>query len=451
MFFYIELIYNNYYKATSMSSASEKTNKKTKYTLIILTILAVSILVFLGINFATTSNATSSQKPVITKDTTSEEISEEFIKAVMPVVDSTDNYVVLSEPKDVTIALDPNAGTTNRTVFLGRRVNIAVTGVDSRLGAGTKHADANHVISLLLDSGKIEIYSVPRDTHADCGYDDSTGLNKLTIMRASHGRNAYLKELARITRLDKIHYWAEFGFSQAMGLIEFLGYREAPQTLQVLRSRRGLGGDDYQRVYNQAQFIKQAMVRQFSRFDGAMGSLLMRGLLTMVETNLDYATASELFDKMQKAGFPRHSSDVSIYIRPPMPIKFKIYDFQNPETVVELRHKIENFNQSRLEKYDEQLTPRSDVTARLKRFIAKAAQDTLKNPTRSINTLKVLFEQRAWFQVQDTAMRNQIREDFTKILVESYKKKKQYDNAEAVLRIVQNEKAIFKTQTKTAQ
>jgi len=46
----------------------------------------------------------------------------------------------------------------------GNRLNILVTGVDSRLGSGCHHADANHVISIDFLNKKIDMVSIPRDT-----------------------------------------------------------------------------------------------------------------------------------------------------------------------------------------------------------------------------------------------------------------------------------------------
>lgn len=424
-----------------MDKQSSKKKKSSRFSKSFIVIGLFAIIISVGYIFIGSgkNNPTNITFP---KDTT-ENINEEFIKAVIPVVDSSEDYVLISDEKDLSIALDGNAGASSKRIFSGRRINIAVTGVDSRLGGHTKHADANHIISLLIDSGKVEIYSIPRDTYADCGYDDTTGLNKLTVFRAGNSREAYLKELARISRLDKIHYFVEFGFSQAMGLIEFLGYSESQNTLQVLRSRKGLGGDDYQRVYNQAQFMKQSIIRQFSRFDGNIGSLLLRGVLALVETNLTTDIASDLHSKMKAKGFPSSPSDVAIFIRPPMPIKFKVYDFTDLETLAALQKKIEGFHKYQLDSGHDEPSKHASPERVLEKAIAKAAADTLKNPTRAINTLSIYFEQRAWFQIKDVNQRNRIRDDIANILAHSFKKKKQFDESAKVLSIVESEKAAL--------
>jgi hypothetical protein len=120
-----------------------------------------------------------------------------------------EEYILVSNPNDTGIikyGIDDNAGKNIRRIYKGRRINIALTGLDSRMGRRDNHADANHILSVLLDSGLVEIISIPRDTYADAGYDDTTGQNKLTVVRAAKGRKTYLKELARIAGLDRIHF-----------------------------------------------------------------------------------------------------------------------------------------------------------------------------------------------------------------------------------------------------
>lgn len=77
----------------------------------------------------------------------------------------------------------------------GRSVTIAITGIDSRLGVEQAHADANHVLRIWLDQGRIEIISVPRGTYADAGF-SSSSLNIIANYRARKGRAAYLRKLA---------------------------------------------------------------------------------------------------------------------------------------------------------------------------------------------------------------------------------------------------------------
>jgi anionic cell wall polymer biosynthesis LytR-Cps2A-Psr (LCP) family protein len=323
----------------------------------------------------------------------------------------------------------------------GRVINIAITGVDSRLGDRTKHADANHVVTLLLDSGKVYITSIPRDTYVDLGYDDSTNLNKLTISRASRSQKTYHEELSKIAKVKKIDYWVEFGFSQAMGLIEFLGYSNPNSTLQVLRSRKALGGDDFQRCYNQGQFIRQAVLKNVNKADGLLGDLMIKGSLVLVESNLTSDIAKKLLSDLKKSGFGKSQDDIKVSVRPKMGSKFKVFDFNNQEVVSQLQEKTHNyhFNKERVEDGDNK-DIQLHVVNRLKSIIAKAGNDTLKNPKNSIRILQNYFDQRAWLQIKNTADRDRIREDIKQIMVASYIRTKREKEAEKIKSIIELEK-----------
>ena len=361
-----------------------------------------------------------------------------------------DDAIRLSEPKNNELyAIDNEAGSSKNSVFTGRRINIAVTGLDGRIGHLSKLADANHVISILIETGEIEITSIPRDTHCDLGYSsDSTNvdLNKLTYSRANKGRNRYHQELARIAKLDKIHYYIEFGFSQAMGIIEFLGYKNPGNTLQVLRSRKGLGGDDYQRCYTQGQFIRQAMLGHFNKFTGTFGGVLARAGLFMVETNLTGNKAVEIIRELEKTGFPKSPESVVVRVRPSMKMAYKVYDFSDERTVSQLVRKIEDFNKSRFEKGAE--TPQTvvDVSKRLNDVLRSAVADTAKHPARVISKLTPYFEQRAWYQVKNKNERAKIRNEFGVLLSTAYIKRNNKEEADRVLEIIESEKKIFEQQ-----
>ncbi len=382
-----------------------------------------------------------------TKKDTTKKYSVEYLKAVTPETDSNTKIINISkydsnyttEPQ-----FDDNAGKYIKKVYSGRRINISVTGVDARIGTNSKHADANHIISFLLDSGIVEIISIPRDTHTDAGYEDSTGLNKLTILRANRGRQAYLKELANIANLDKIHYYVEFGFSQAIGIIDWLGFKDANSTLQVLRSRQGLGGDDYQRQYNQGNFIKHALFKHFNRFTGVLGDVMIFGALSLVETNLTHSVMKDLVQTMHSKGFPRSMDDITQKIRPSMQIKFKVYDFNNENVVAELSKKIQNFNTYRTTHDSTFNTSKfRNVESILNNVINKATLDTAKRPAEVIRKLNIYFEQRAWLQIVDTNKRAIIRNKIADMLIVAHTKRKNLQQAQFVKETIQSEIKLF--------
>lgn len=319
-------------------------------------------------------------------------------------------------------------------------IYIAVTGVDSRMGESCKHADANHLISIDIKSGRVVIISVPRDTPADAGLDDTTGQNKLTVVRAVKGRSGYFEELEKITGAPRIDYYVEFGFSQAMGLLDFLGYKPH-STLQVLRSRTGLGGDDFQRVYNQANFIRQIARKFMNEHKGLLGDLALRGALNLVETNLTFKACNEIRKQLEDHGWDPNT--IEIAVKPLTGINFKNYNFTNLQQIDSLVSKIERFNQSR-HKDDSTETKSYDPYSRLNGILSKAERDTA-NPVSVIHLLTPYYQQHAWLQIDKRKERDEIRSKFGNLLSSAYRKRKDLKSAQMVAESIQLEKLFFES------
>ncbi|MBK7987128.1 MAG: LCP family protein [Ignavibacteria bacterium] len=451
---------------------SEKApKKKNKILLILLILMVIGVVSVLGwlysdslFGSAESSSIEYSQayEDVATLDSTDAAQQEKQLEEVQPI------DVDMQSEEDVLVSNDSTLNQDSASVSVttlsrrtepsasivsdvssplsirGKRINIAVIGVDARLGTNTRHADANHLISILPDSGVIQIFSVPRDTPAEANMPDTSGQNKLTIVYANRGIKSYLKELGRITGVGEIPYYMEVGFSQAMGIIEMLGFKDSKATLQVLRSRKGLGGDDYQRCYNQGQFIRQSILSHFKRFDGVMGDVLLRGGLKFTNTNITPVIASSIIDELQKVNFPRSGNAVSVHVRPRMKMKFKVYDFTNPETFSRLKDKIEHFNKwnkdgNGLDAGSEQ----RKIVNRLTQLILQAKKDTLSRPSQVVRSLSRLFEQRAWMQVSAPITRENIRDDFSDLLIAAYTRQKKYTQAQEVRNTLELEKKLF--------
>lgn len=387
-----------------------------------------------GANLMDLTEGSSGSDSTLAQDTN-------FIKAVSDDGDSTEQVVRMSEPLNANYenGIDENAGQNIKRVYDGRRINIAIIGLDARIGTVSNHADANHILSIMPDSGIIELTSIPRDTPADAKMPDSSGQNKLTIVRAMRGREAYLKEAARIAGLDKIPYYVEVGFSQVMGILELLGYGDSKSALQVLRSRKGLGGDDYQRCYNQGQFVRQMLLRHFSKTTGTFGDLLVRGGLALVESNLTAAAANDIISTLEKKGFGDSPNDIVMRVRPAMGMKFKVYDFSDKNTVNGLQQKIEHYN-----KYSgDSASGTVNVSRRLWNVLNKAVADSAKNPRAVISKLEIYYNQRAWMQVQDKDDRAKIRDMFAVLLSNAYYKRKEAAKAQRVKEVIEREKELF--------
>ena len=323
-----------------------------------------------------------------------------------------------------------------------RRINIAVIGVDARMGTVSKRADANHILSIVPDSGYIEIVSIPRDTPADAGMKDSSQ-NKLTIVHATRGIKTYLREAGRIAKVGPVNYWIQLGFSQAMGLIELFGHRDSKSTLQVLRSRTGLGGDDYQRCFNQGQYIRQMILSHFHKADGIMGDLLIRGGLTLMKSNLSTEGIKGLVYDLNNAGFPKDAASITVRVRPETGIRFKVYNFSDSASVKKLKNKIERFNAFMAKKDTSHAKKNIDPAGRLTRVLNNLAADTAEKPKKVLEQLYPYFEQHAWLQVRNESERDSIRNRIGALMMHSFYKIGKPDNARWVQYVIDTEKAMF--------
>jgi anionic cell wall polymer biosynthesis LytR-Cps2A-Psr (LCP) family protein len=313
----------------------------------------------------------------------------------------------------------------------GRVVNVMVTGVDSRLGDPMGHADANHLVRFFLDSGCIEIISIPRDTPFDAGFDDTTGLNKLTNVRANRGRSTYLKAVCEIAGVQRIDYWVEFGFSQAIGLLELMGYKDnSSATLRVLRSRQAYAAGDFQRVYNQGQFIRQAIMRAFDQTDNIVGELALRAALALVETNMTYDACDGILAELRNHGFTSEDpTRVWVRMRPSMVTSLKVYSFDSTN-VKEINRQISH----KISKLGLDSIPINQETyeRRLVRLIDRAAADSAKSPGSVVRLLRRPYEQRAWLQINDISVRRRYRDRICGMLSASYRRLKNPDAAKRI-------------------
>ncbi len=329
----------------------------------------------------------------------------------------------------------------------GKKISIAITGVDSRIGVGMKHADANHVMNIYLETGTVEIISVPRGTKADAGFGDTTNNDYLANVRSNKGRRAYLKELSRISRVKHIKYYLEFGFSQAIGLLELMGYKEnAVQMLRMLRSRKAFGSGDHQRSYNQGQFIRQMLLHIFPGLDDLQAEFIFRSGLLLVETNLNVRILKEIRSRLKSKGFPHGPEDVIVRARPRYGHDYIDYDFTDDIS----RGSLYNMVSKTAEKLglDEKPHDNEDAEAlalqKLDRILSAARKDTLRNPAMVIKKLKVAFEQKAWFQLSDKKLRARYRDEICYVLSNAYRKLKKYSEARNIEKSLAEEIKYFR-------
>lgn len=294
---------------------------------------------------------------------------------------------------------------------------IMITGVDSRLGTGCPHADANHLLSIYPDKGYIDIISIPRGTLAPAGQSDSSGQNYLANTRAIKGRDRYLGEVCRISDIDTIPYFAEFGFSQAVGLIKLLGFgKNALSTLRVLRARKSFPQGDYQRCYNQGQFIRQMILKHFEAMKTPAGGIILSGALALVESNLPKDTATMLVARLIKSGFPKDLSSVSVRLKPSY-TQVEKFNFMDQKSIDNLHNHIvsraPHDSTFTREKTTEELS--NKMYDRLTSLINNV-KNNIKSPDYVISRLKPVNEQKAWYQIEDIVNRERIHSQIYSLL-----------------------------------
>lgn len=328
----------------------------------------------------------------------------------------------------------------------GRVINVLITGIDSRLGQKSARADANHVVRFFLDSSCIEIISIPRGTFSLIRKGDTAGGNIIANVRSIFGQQRYIKEITKIAKIKSVDYFIEFGFSQAMGIIELLGYSDnAASTLRVLRSRKAFTTGDHQRSFNQGQFIRQAILKVFDRTDDMMGKVGIRAALALANTNLSYDATSYLLGELRKHGFSSSTHDrIWVRMKPNYLSQMKHFNFDS-SNVQTLEEGIEKKVKGMLE--GDRKTPEG-YAKKLQALVRKAAADSAKNPAKVINALAFPYQQKAWMQVKDKQERAQVRDLICTLLINAFYKTNKPVDAKTVQDYLNLEHEAYGTSSK---
>jgi anionic cell wall polymer biosynthesis LytR-Cps2A-Psr (LCP) family protein len=318
----------------------------------------------------------------------------------------------------------------------GRVVNILITGIDSRLGQKSARADANHIVRFFLDSGQIEIISIPRGTFAMIRKGDTTGGNIIANVRSIYGQERYIKEVKKIAGISSIDYYIEFGFSQAMGIIELLGYDDnSASTLRVLRSRKAFATGDHQRSYNQGQFIRQAILKVFDRTDEMLGQIGIRAALALASTNLSYDATSYILSELKNHGFSSASSQkIWVRMKPNYLASMKLFNFDSSNV-----HTIEKQIEKKV-KYmiaDSSRKTPAGYERRIKHLVKKVSADTAKSPIRVINALAFPYKQKSWLQIKDKSERLIVRNSICNMLIQAYNKTGKFNESKEIIDFIE--------------
>ncbi|MDH7514803.1 MAG: LCP family protein [Bacteroidota bacterium] len=298
-------------------------------------------------------------------------------------------------------------------VIRGRTINILLVGIDSRLSSRSARADAIHLFTINPDSAVVEIMSIPRDMYVDLGYPDTTSFNILANARAV-GYPRFLEHVADVAERGSIRYYVEVGFSQAMGVLEILGYKDPAGTLRFLRNRRGHAAGDVQRSHNQAVFLRHNLIEKFSLLTGASGEIILSAGLAFVTTNMSKEFCRGLIYALAQRGFPRHRPD-AVRLRMPSKYRFRLKDFQaDSATIAQTNRRLDQL-------VGDDHAPRIHVASYLRRTCREAAADS-NRPGLVIHSLGRLCEQHAWLQIPDRAERIGVRDTLMNLLQRAYRR-----------------------------
>jgi len=288
------------------------------------------------------------------------------------------------------------------------RLNVLVYGVDSRLGHERARADAIHLVSIDLDTGLVEVVSVPRGLYSNAGYKDKNS-NIIANVLASRGRERFLRSVEKICDKGPISYYIEIGFSQAIGILELLGYKNPALELQALRTRRGFQYGDVNRSYNQGEFICLLFRKYFPLLTGVKGEVLIRGGLALVESNLTVELCRGIVYALEKTGFSSVDG-----VRHEMRGRFR-KRFVNLPSGVDTTADEKAVSNLR---YKSLHGRRPAVAARIWRLLARCRR--YRKPESVIRRLERVVEQHAWLQVPVADERWRLRDSLVAMLGRAY-------------------------------
>ncbi|MFZ1730357.1 MAG: LCP family protein [Bacteroidota bacterium] len=319
----------------------------------------------------------------------------------------------------------------------GRLINVLVIGIDSRLSARSARGDALHLVTINPDSAVVEIMSIPRDTYVDLGYPDTTSFNIIANAKLP-GNGNLMRKVSELSKRGPVNYYIEVGFSQAMGILEILGYREPVKTLQFLRTRRTLPGGDIQRAHNQALFMRQNLIDKFPLLTGGTGDLIISSGLNFLTTNLTRDFCLGLIFNLEKKGFPNHRPDA---------VRLRLLSGNN----IRLKQMVADSSTVNatldrvLRQHGDGDDPNINVTSYLRKVNLRAMKDSAR-PGQIVYRLRRLHEQHAWLQIQDPNTRLGVRDTLSGLLEYALRKLSKTDEAESVRKARDAEDLLIRQQ-----
>jgi hypothetical protein len=248
-----------------------------------------------------------------------------------------------------------------------------------------------------------------------------------------------MSAVSEITGVYPIHHYVEFGFSQAIGLLEVLGYKDnATSTLRVLRSRQAYRAGDFQRSYNQGRFIRSAILKNLKSGTDFVPSLGLRAGVLIVDTDLTYDASSTLVDEMNAHGFDASPSRVWVRLMPAVVMRMQAFEFDSTN-IVALNHQID-------ERVGKLLKDSLRVTTNSYEQSLQTLLNRADSCTKSAGVVRILrrpYDQRAWMQVTNRPRRAAYRDRLCGRLEGAYRRMGHTNQAYKIHEYVEQEKQLL--------
>lgn len=283
---------------------------------------------------------------------------------------------------------------------LPQKLTVLFLGLDGRRGDRRPRCDAIHLVTVDFGKKKVRITSIPRGTRVPIPDVDD---ERAYIGNACHmmGIDYAVEQIERLSGI-KHDYMVKAGFSQTIGIFRMIGL-PTTQTLQFLRNR-SLPNGDYQRSHNQAVFLKDMLISRLE-FVASMPKTLQFVLYHMVDTDMDFETAHELFEAFLASNIAKEPKRIELVMRP-----------------FAREAKEMHFYPTTSEKDQDYVMYQSDLEFYLKKLLASVfSLIQRKEDKEAYAKIQRPFEQQLWLQLDDPYKRESIHLEFLKVLTALHK------------------------------
>lgn len=275
-------------------------------------------------------------------------------------------------------------------------INILLLGLDSRKNWEGAHCDAIHMFTFNLDTDTLTITSVPRGTYSYIP-NGPYGETEYYLANACYyaGLDYGIEQIERYVG-KKHDYLVTVGFSQAMGFFRLFDLPEV-ETLQWLRHRQSYQIGEPQRSHNQAVFMKDMIVDNFTTVTNEFSLPLQYVTFRMVNTDMDFATARGLLALAEAMDLDGNPDNIVLKMRPYYETEDLHFD---PETIDDQLASITEFLRPYLSEADLSEKTLEEIQAEL--------VDYLDYRLGLEGSVADVFEQQMWRQLSNIDERERL-------------------------------------------